>query len=109
MIKQFLTISAFAIAISSFQPALAHDHKGFEGKDKPKLTKEEHEERKAKWEAMSDAEKIKVIEEKRAEKRQKMDEKWSSMSDAEKIAFVEERRKKKGDKRKERRGKKDAE
>ena len=50
-------------------------------------------ERKAKWEALSDSEKVKMIEEKRAKRMQEMDSRWKSMSDAEKIKFAEERMK----------------
>ena len=113
MIKQFLTISAMTIALTSFQPALADDHEdkrshhGKHSEEFKNLSKEERkalkEERKAKWESLSDAEKIELIEKKRSEKRAKMDEKWEGMSDAEKIEFVEERRKRKGEKRKGRR------
>lgn len=50
-----------------------------------------HKERKAKWEALSNAEKLRMIEERRAEKRKEMDARWNAMSDAEKIRYVEER------------------
>ena len=55
---------------------------------------EEEMTRKAQWESMSDAEKVKFIEEKRSERIQEMNKKWNNMSDAEKIKFAEERRKK---------------
>ena len=96
------------MAIAAFEPAFSDDHGSDERKAKreelknlsPEERKAYHEERKAKWEALSDAEKIEAIEKKRAEKRKASDEKWDSMSDAEKIAFVEERRKNKHEKRK---------
>lgn len=73
-------------------PAFADDHK-----ERP--TKEQMQERKAHWESLSDAEKVKMIEEKRSSRISEMDEKWSKMSDAEKIAFAEEKRKNKHKKR----------
>jgi len=50
-----------------------------------------HAERKAKWEALSDAEKVKMIEQRRAEKQKEMEARWNAMSDAEKIKHVEQR------------------
>lgn len=99
--NKFLAISAVALSMASFQPALAGNH-GHGDDDRPKLTKEEHEARKAAWEAMSKEEKIAEIEKKRAEKRAKSDEKWSSMTDDEKIAFVEEKRESRKDRKKDR-------
>lgn len=96
--NKFLAISAVALSITAFQPALADNH-GHDG-DKPKLTKEQHEARKAAWEAMSKEEKLAKIEKRRAEKKEKMDAKWASMSDDEKIQFVEEKRERKHKKRK---------
>jgi|GEM_PF-5754402 len=50
-----------------------------------------HKERQDKWKAMNKEEKLKAIEDRRREHRQKMDEKWNRMSDDEKIKHVEER------------------
>lgn len=55
-----------------------------------------HAERKAKWEALSDAEKVKMIEQRRDEKQKEMEARWNAMSDAEKIKHVEQRMQQKG-------------
>lgn len=77
-------------------------HQGY-GKhdDKYKhLSPEEREahfkERKAKWDAMSDAEKVKAIEEKRSERLKQMDDEWKHLSDREKIEHIEKRFQHKG-------------
>lgn len=61
------------------------------------MSKEEkqdfHQKRKAKWEKMSDADKVKMIEQHRAKKMEKMDSKWQAMSDAEKVKYAEEKMK----------------
>jgi hypothetical protein len=50
-----------------------------------------HEARKAEWESLSDAEKLKKIEERRSTYKEKRDEEWNKMSDAEKIAHAEKK------------------
>lgn len=62
------------------------------------------QDRKAQWEAMSDAEKVEIIEKRRAERIKHMDERWENMSDQEKIEHVERRMQKKAERWKQRRG-----
>lgn len=52
-------------------------------------------ERKAKWDALSKEEKVKLVNERHDTMKKRMDEKWSKMSDDEKIKFAEERMKRK--------------
>lgn len=59
-----------------------------------------HQERKAKWQAMSDSEKVQMIEQHRSKRMEKMDAKWNAMSDAEKVKFAEEKMQKRKGKRK---------
>lgn len=115
-----LTLSATILAASVVfsNPADARDYGRHDFGDKEmyekikNMTEEErttfHEERKAKWESMSKEEKLKVINEKRDERRKRMDEEWNSMSDDEKIKFVEEKMGSRYDKKSYRKGKKDS-
>lgn len=50
-----------------------------------------HKARKEQWDAMSDSEKLQLIEQKRTEMRAARDARWSAMSDAEKIKYAEEK------------------
>ncbi len=69
------------------------EHHGKYGDKYKDMTPEQRKayfaERKAKWDAMSDSEKIKVIEEKRSQRLKDMDAKWQTMNDREKIEHVE--------------------
>lgn len=87
------TALVFSPAVMAQPPAGERDGSRWEAfkNMSPEEREAFHKERKAKWEALSDAEKVKMIEERRAEKRKEMDARWSSMSDAEKIRHVEER------------------
>lgn len=98
--KKLLLATAIVIAVASYNPAMAFEHKdGMNKEEFKKMSPEErkafHEQRKAEWEKLSKEEKVKVIEERRAIRIKKMDEKWNSMSDDEKIKFVEERKERK--------------
>lgn len=99
MRNQVLGALIVGTALAFAPAAMAEHHEGHGKKweEYKKLSPEErekfHAERKAKWEAMSDAEKLKVIEERRGNMRKEMDDKWNSMSDQEKIKFTEERMK----------------
>ena len=62
----------------------------------PEERKAFFENRKAEWEKMSDADKLKKIEEHRAKRKAYFEQKeaeWEKMSDAEKIKHVEEKMK----------------
>lgn len=64
-------------------------------KNMPEAQREEFmKARKEKWEAMSDGEKVKLLEQRRKEFRQERDAEWNAMSDKEKIAHAEEKFKK---------------
>ncbi len=96
------SLSLMGMALMMTSPAWAEHHEGHKDghhgewhekmKDmSPEERKAFMEERKAKWEAMSTEEKVKLIEEKRAERRKAMDEKWEAMSDEEKVEHVEDK------------------
>jgi hypothetical protein len=51
---------------------------------------------KQQWQALEKEEKLRLIEERRKARLQKMEERWSQMSDDEKIRHVEERMQRKG-------------
>lgn len=54
------------------------------------------QERREKWQALSDEEKVKLINEKHDRKMHEMKERWGNMSDQEKINMVEKRMERKG-------------
>lgn len=89
--------SALMLSHAAFAEEAAGGGRDAHREELKNMTPEEreafHAERKAKWEALSDAEKVKMIEERRAEKRKEMDARWNAMTDAEKIAHVEKRMK----------------
>jgi predicted Fe-S protein YdhL (DUF1289 family) len=100
---------AILLSLASFQPALAAEtptaetdlSKPVPSAEYKQLSPEQrekfHQERKAKWDAMSKEEKLATIEKRHAAKKAKMEEKWNSMSDDEKIAFVEKRMQKRAE------------
>lgn len=87
--------SALMLSHAAFAEETAGGGRDAHREELKNMTPEEreafHAERKAKWEALSDAEKVKMIEERRAEKRKEMDARWNAMTDAEKIKHVEQR------------------
>ncbi len=105
----FVCILAIAMAGNSYAEenfeGLSREEKRAELESmSPEERKAFFEERKQKWQSMSQEEKLQAIEQKRTEKLKRMEEKWDSMSAEEKIRHVEERMKRKRDHMKERRG-----
>jgi len=107
--NKFIALTALTLSFSTFQPALAEQYEGGNNdlsKTMPRekyksMTDEDrqkfHQERKEKWGTMSKEDKLKTIETRRAEKKEKTEEKWRSMSDDEKIGFVEKRMQKRSE------------
>lgn len=69
----------------------------------PEEREQFHKARREKWQSLSDAEKVRLIEERRRERREKMDARWEAMSDQEKIRFAEEKMKQRQERREHRR------
>ena len=84
-------------------PALAQDFERMAPKERHEtlknMTPEQREEfkkaRQEKWNAMSDNEKVKLIEERRSQYLKEREEEWNRMSDREKIERAEKRMQKK--------------
>ena len=101
---KLLTCSAIIAASLWAGQAMADDgcmppmqHKGEMENKSEEERRAFFEERKAKWEGMSDAEKVEMIEEKRKERMATMESHWDGLSDAEKVRCAEEQMKKFGD------------
>ena len=95
-----ITVTSSAFAAEKVKPALPvdpeHDEKLIENPDAAKTMMTAPDKggyKKDKWDSMTRAEKLKMIEQRHAERSKKYEAKWKSMSDDEKIAQYEKRRK----------------
>lgn len=98
IISTMLAGSVMAAELPDFD-AMSHEQRREAMKSMtPEQREAFHKARKAKWEAMSKDEKLKLIEEKRAKFKTEREAEWNSMSDDEKIKHAEKRMQQKGKK-----------